>query len=278
MTALIAEPQTIIAPLPKSTTTNRSNGTTREPVPDSGFKDWTRLVFARLSQRHEHSTGAELLAWAIETFGSGLSIGTGLGASGIVLVDMALRINPEVDIFYIDTSYFFPETLQLVQRLEAHYQRNLRRVSTDVTIAQQEKRFGPNLYANDPNLCCHIRKVTPLKQALADSTAWVTALRHDQSATRKDVRMVQWNDRYNVVKIAPLAYWTEADIWQYIHEHDLPYNTLHDQGYPSIGCWPCTKPVADGDDLRAGRWQGFDKKECGLHEELTDRSLNSAQL
>jgi phosphoadenosine phosphosulfate reductase len=237
---------------------------------------WTRLVFARLSQRYEHSSGSDLLAWAIETFGNGLSIGTGLGASGIVLMDMALEINPDVDIFYIDTGYFFPETIDLVQRLEERYQRSLRRVASEISIPAQEKRFGPTLYANDPNLCCQVRKVLPLKKALADSTAWVTALRHDQSSTRKGVPMVQWNERYNVVKIAPLAYWTEADIWQYIQEKGLPYNTLHDQNYPSIGCWPCTRPVEAGADLRAGRWQGLEKKECGLHWELTEQSLNLA--
>jgi phosphoadenosine phosphosulfate reductase len=246
-----------------------------QPEPQIGVQDWTRLVFARLSHRYQHSDGVDLLAWATETFGAGLSIGTGFGASGIVLMDMALRINPDADIFYIDTGYFFPETLALINRLEVHYQRSLRRVTSDLTIEQQEKRFGPKLYENDPNLCCQVRKVWPLKKALADSTAWVTALRHDQSSTRKEVRMVQWNDRYNVVKIAPLAFWTEADIWQYIHEHRLPYNTLHDQNYPSIGCWPCTRPVNTGDDLRAGRWAGLDKKECGLHWELSDRVLTA---
>jgi phosphoadenosine phosphosulfate reductase len=247
-------------------------------TPAPAFQDWTRLVFTRLSQRFEHGNGADLLDWAVETFGTGLTIGTGFGASGIVLMDMALRLNPDVDIFYIDTGYFFAETEFLIQRLEQHYQRALRRVSTEISIEQQAKRYGPELYTNDPNLCCHIRKVTPLKKALLDSTAWATALRHDQSSSRKDVRMVQWNDRYNVVKIAPLVHWTEADIWAYIHEHKLPYNTLHDQNYPSIGCWPCTQPVAPGDDLRAGRWQGSTKKECGLHWELAERSLNSAQL
>jgi phosphoadenosine phosphosulfate reductase len=245
------------------------------PTPAPNFHDWTRLVFGRLNRRYDHSDGIDLLSWASETFGSGLSIGTGLGASGIVLMDMALRINPEVDIFYIDTDYFFPETYHLIQRLEQHYQRGLRRVSPDLTIAQQEKRFGPKLYTNDPNLCCQVRKVAPLKKALAHSTAWVTALRHDQSSTRKEVRMVQWNERYNLVKIAPLVHWTEGDIWEYIHDHQLPYNPLHDRNYPSIGCWPCTKAVEGGDDLRAGRWQGFNKTECGLHSEL---SLNSAQL
>jgi phosphoadenosine phosphosulfate reductase len=294
MNALIASPQYIgsatvphngpngVAALEGPATLSHSarNGaaaqTERQSTTSPDMNSWTRLVFARLSQRYEHSAGTDLLGWAIDTFGGGLSIGTGLGTSGIVLMDMALEINPDVDIFYIDTGYFFPETIDLVQRLEERYQRSLRRVASEISITAQEKRFGPTLYANDPNLCCQVRKVLPLKKALADSTAWVTALRHDQSSTRKGVPMVQWNERYNVVKIAPLAYWTEADIWQYIHEKGLPYNTLHDQNYPSIGCWPCTQPVEQGADLRAGRWQGLEKKECGLHWELTEQSLNLA--
>lgn len=284
MNALLTEtlPETEPAPLPEivtgrqrgaasagsaSTTESKSPA---KPGPTGDFRDWTRLVFARLSNRFQHGSGVDLLKWSIETFGTALSIGTGFGASGIVLMDLALRISPDVDIFYIDTGYFFPETYALIDRLEQHYQRSLRRVMSELTIEQQSKRFGPDLYKNDPNLCCHVRKVLPLNRALADSTAWVTALRHDQSATRKDVSMVKWNEKYNVVKIAPLAFWTEADVWEYIHEHRLPYNTLHDQHYPSIGCWPCTRPTGAGDALRAGRWQGFDKKECGLHGELAD--------
>lgn len=239
--------------------------TLAQPGVGANLQTWTRLVFSRLSRQYEHGTGVDLLRWAIETFGTGLSIGTSFGASGIVLMDLALRIHPDVDIFYIDTGYFFPETDQLIRRLEHHYQRALRRVATEVSIEQQEKRFGPQLYTNDPNLCCHVRKVLPMQKALADSTAWVTALRHDQSDTRKDTRMVQWNERYNVVKIAPMTHWTEADIWQHIHEYRLPYNTLHDHSYPSIGCWPCTQPVQAGEDLRAGRWRGRNKTECGLH-------------
>jgi phosphoadenosine phosphosulfate reductase len=262
--------QPTIAMPPTSTPVNRVRESSISNT-STGMNDWTKLVFARLSNRFQHGSGIDLLGWAIETFGNGLSIGTGFGASGIVLMDLALQINPDVDIFYIDTGYFFPETLALIRQLEDHYQRSLRRVATDITVEQQAKRYGPDLYANDPNLCCQIRKVGPLKKALADSTAWVTALRHDQSSTRRDVSMVKWNERYNVVKIAPLAYWTEADIWQHVHERRLPYNTLHDQNYPSVGCWPCTKAVSEGDDLRAGRWQGTEKKECGLHWELLDR-------
>lgn len=245
--------------------------TSSTTAPVGGFLDWTRVVFARLSNRFDTGAATDLLRWSIQTFGTGLTLGTSFGASGIVLMDLALRIQPDVDIFYIDTGYFFPETEHLIERLQNHYQRAFRRVATQLTLQEQQKRYGPNLYQNDPDLCCHLRKVSPMKQALADSTAWVSALRHDQASTRKEVPMVQWNERYNIVKIAPLIHWEEEDIWQYIHDHNLPYNELHDQNYPSIGCWPCTHAVQPGDDPRAGRWRGSNKVECGLHWELVTR-------
>ncbi|HRW05820.1 MAG TPA: phosphoadenylyl-sulfate reductase [Caldilineaceae bacterium] len=229
------------------------------------FLDWTRIVFGRISNRFDHAATTDLLVWAAQTFGTGLSVGTSFGTSGIVLMDLALHVNPDVDIFYIDTGYFFPETLDLMRRLEEHYQRNFRRVSTQMTIAEQEKRFGPRLYENDPDLCCHVRKVLPMSQALRDSTAWATAVRRDQASSRRNTPLVQWNERHNVVKLAPLAHWTEADIWNHIAEQKLPYNELHDRNYPSIGCWPCTRAVQPGEDLRAGRWSGREKIECGIH-------------
>src|SRR5690606_14514040 len=126
-------------------------------------------------------------------------------------------------------------------------------------------QYGPALYQHNPDMCCYLRKVEPLQTALADSTAWVTAIRRDQATTRARTPAVAWNERYNVVKIAPLIHWREEEIWDYIHAHQLPYNELHDRNYPSIGCWPCTRPVQPGEDPRSGRWQGWDKVECGLH-------------
>ncbi|MFN8492947.1 MAG: phosphoadenylyl-sulfate reductase [Caldilineaceae bacterium] len=254
-----------VEPIPFKNSSSVKQGNTANKAPASDALSWANLVFARLNNRFGHGEANDVMAWASETFGTGLSIGTSFGTSGIVLMDLALQVNPDVDIFYIDTDFFFPETHALIARLEQHYQRGFRAVKTNLTVAQQEKRYGPKLYENDPNLCCHLRKVEPLKQALADSTAWATALRRDQASTRTNTPMVQWNTRYNLVKLAPMVRWTETDIWQYIHEHQLPYNELHDRNYPSIGCWPCTKPVQPGEDLRSGRWQGKDKIECGIH-------------
>jgi len=267
-TVLMDTPLMQSAVLPQTSLAPQRKAASEKVAPEKTGPDlliWANLVFGRINKRFERGEASDVLAWASETFGSGLSIGTSFGTSGLVMMDLALRQNPEVDIFYIDTGFFFPETLTLIERLQQHYQRGFRVVQTNVTIAQQDKRYGPKLYENDPNLCCHVRKVEPLRQALADSTAWATALRHDQASTRANTAMVQWNSRYNLVKLAPLVRWTETDIWQYVHEHGLPYNELHDQNYPSIGCWPCTKPVKPGEDLRAGRWQGFNKVECGLH-------------
>jgi len=249
-----------------STTTMALKNPAPATAPD--FLGWVNLVFGRLNHRFDRGEAADVLAWSMETFGNGLSIGTSFGASGIVLIDLALQVQPDVDIFYIDTGFFFPETHTLIERLQQHYQRGFREVKTRLSIAEQEKRYGPQLYQNDPNLCCHLRKVEPLRQALADSTAWATAMRHDQASTRAQAPMVNWNERYNVVKIAPLVRWSESDVWQYVNDHGLPYNELHDRNYPSIGCWPCTKAVKPGEDLRSGRWQGTNKVECGLHWEV----------
>jgi phosphoadenosine phosphosulfate reductase len=252
-------------PTLESVAAPKKNPTAKSSTPSVGFLQWTYTVFTRLNARFEHGSAQGTLAWAIETFGSGLSIGTSFGASGIVLMDLALKIQPDVDIFYIDTGYFFPETAQLIQKLENHYQRNFRRVAPAQSVEEQSQQYGPQLYQRDPDLCCYLRKVEPLQQALHDSTAWATAVRRDQSSTRTQTPAIGWNERYNVVKISPLVYWTEAEIWQYVQSQKLPYNELHDRNYPSIGCWPCTRAVKPGEDLRAGRWQGFAKVECGLH-------------
>ena len=234
-------------------------------APAFGFLQWTYLVFQRLDRRFEHGDAEGMLTWAIETFGSGLSVGTSFGASGIMLMDLALRLQPDVDIFYIDTGYFFPETNELIDRLQQHYQRGFRRVTAQLSVTEQSSEYGPALYRHNPDLCCHLRKVAPLEIALADSTAWATAIRRDQAATRRQTPVINWNERYNVAKLAPLASLQEDEIWQYIRSRRLPYNELHDRNYPSIGCWPCTRAVQPGEDPRAGRWQGFAKVECGLH-------------
>jgi phosphoadenosine phosphosulfate reductase len=218
----------------------------------------------------------DIIRWSLAVYGNRLTMGTGFGASGLVLLDMTIRVNPNVDVFFIDTSMLFPETYELKDRLEARYQMQFRRVA-GIGLAAQTAQYGDLLWETAPDLCCGMRKVRPLAAALDGRGAWMAALRRDQSSTRSDTPILQWNERHQVAKIAPLARWSEADCWRYIHHHNLPYNPLHDHGYPSIGCAPCTRSVLPGEDLRAGRWAGHQQKtECGLHFENGQMVRNTA--
>lgn len=227
----------------------------------------TKDELALWSKAFERSDPKDVIAWSLAIYGQRLTLGTGFGASGMVLLDMAMRVNRAIDVFFIDTRLLFAETYALRQRIEARYGIMLRAVS-GMSLAQQEAQFGPRLWEAAPDLCCNLRKVEPLTQALAGRSAWMTAVRRDQAETRNATPILQWDERRAVAKIAPLARWSEQDCWAYIRHYDLPYNALHDQGYPSIGCQPCTRAVRPGEDLRAGRWAAHaHKTECGLHWE-----------
>lgn len=232
---------------------------------ETGFELWQIAFLGHLNRRFETSSAQEILAWSLGTFGSGLSLGTAFGASGMVLIDIALEMDSALDIFYIDTGYFFPETLALIQRAERHYGRPFRKVVPGPEADEAEAGSKEPLYRTDPDRCCSLRKVVPMKEALSDSTAWMTALRRDQSSSRATTPILRWSAPHALVKIAPLVHWTEEEIWSYLRQRNLPFNPLHDQGYPSIGCRPCTEPVAPGADPRSGRWAGLAKTECGLH-------------
>jgi phosphoadenosine phosphosulfate reductase len=152
----------------------------------------------------------------------------------------------------------------LIDETERHYGIRIDRRQPTLSLVEQEQREGADLYARDPDRCCAIRKVAPLAEALKSYEAWISGIRRDQTSHRADTPLLQWNVRHALLKISPLAAWSEADVWRYIHRYNVPYNPLLDQGYPSIGCFPCTKR-ASGDDARAGRWNGFNKIECGIH-------------
>lgn len=232
----------------------------------SELGQWMPALLAQVSERFEDSSPQHVLSWASETFGEGLTIGTAFGVSGMVLIDMAMRACPDgVDVFYIDTGLFFPETYTLIERAEARYGVKFRRLTPAQSVAAQADAVGDKLWERDPDACCRRRKVVPLSEALEGRTAWVTGLRRDQSPTRRHTPIISWNARRQIVKVAPLANWTEKDIWRYALANDVPYNPLHNQGFPSIGCQPCTRSVRDGEDMRAGRWSGRAKTECGLH-------------
>lgn len=236
------------------------------PLPPSpSAPTWVPVLLDQVSRSFEIAEPEEILAWALSTFNEGLAIGTAFGVSGVVLMDMALQINPDAEIFYIDTELFFDETYDLIRKLEDRYGRAFTRYAPELSVDAQAERFGADLWTRDSDQCCLMRKVLPMRRALQGRTGWVTALRRDQAGTRADTPIVALNRKFNVVKVAPLANWTERQIWQYVFDRQLPYNILHDYGYPSIGCRPCTQPVREGEDLRAGRWRGSDKTECGLH-------------
>lgn len=222
---------------------------------------------AAWAERLETARPEEVLSQAVERFFPDVALACSFGAEDVALADMLARIRPGVKAFYLDTDLFFPETYAVRDRLEARYPLAWIRVSPEIDLGEQARRHGPDLWTREPDRCCQIRKVEPLRRALTQMgfRAWITGIRRDQAPTRANARVVEWDARFGLVKFNPLARWTWGDVWEYIRANGVPYNELHDKGYPSIGCAPCTRPVAAGEDPRAGRWAGFKKTECGLH-------------
>ncbi|HLR77348.1 MAG TPA: phosphoadenylyl-sulfate reductase [Balneolaceae bacterium] len=216
-------------------------------------------------ERPEEAHPDEILKWAFDTFGSGMVLGTGFGPSGIVLIHRLQYLQLPVTVFYINTHLLFDETYALCDKIEKRFNISIIRVESRLSLQEQARQYGEKLWETDVDLCCHLRKVVPLRNYLADKTAWITGIRRDQSETRKQTKIIGKDPEYEVVKINPLAYWSRKKVWEYIHMHDLPYNPLHDHGYPSIGCVPCTEKVEPGEEERAGRWRGSAKTECGIH-------------
>jgi phosphoadenosine phosphosulfate reductase len=213
-----------------------------------------------------------VLGWALEKFGRQLGICSSFQAEGCALIDMAWRIDPDVRVFTIDTGRQPDETYQLIDRIRDRYGIRTEVFLPDMRVVEQmATRHGANLFYQDVNLrllCCQVRKVLPLRRALMNFDAWVTGLRREQWATRSNIRKIEIDhDHGGIVKFAPLADWTEEEVWDYIRANDVPYNELYDKGYKSIGCAPCTRAVANGDDPRSGRWwwETGAPKECGMH-------------
>jgi phosphoadenosine phosphosulfate reductase len=205
------------------------------------------------------------LRWAFVTFGGYVEIASGFGPEGVVLIDIAARVQPEFRVFTLDTDFLFPETYKLMEQVEQRYGIKVERLKSALTPEDQQQLHGPALWSRDPDACCNLRKVEPLRKKLSRLRAWVTSIRRDQTPERAGALKVQWDAKFHLVKINPLADWTAKRVWHYIHDHDLPYNPLHDRGFPSIGCTHCTRSIQPGEDARAGRWSGFNKTECGLH-------------
>lgn len=206
-----------------------------------------------------------ILRWAVETFHPRLMMATAFGAEGCCLIHMLAEIEPSVRIINLETGYQFPETLELRERIKQRYGIEVEFIYPEMTVAEYEAEHGGPLYTIRPDQCCHDRKILPLRKAVIGYEAWISAIRGDQTEHRKVAGIVQPDRKFGLVKINPLLQWTKKDVWSFIMKHEVPYNPLHDRDYPSIGCWPCTDPVRNGEDERAGRWAGTRKKECGLH-------------
>jgi phosphoadenosine phosphosulfate reductase len=207
----------------------------------------------------------DILRWAVERFHPRLTMATAFGAEGCILIHMLAQIEPRVRVFNLDTGYQFPETLELRERLKERYGIEVELVQPDLTVAEYEPKHGGPLYHRRPDQCCYERKIVPLRRALTGADAWISAIRRDQTADRSLAEVVQWDARFGLAKVNPLLGWSRRDVWNFVIQHDVPYNPLHDRGYPSIGCWPCTSMVAEDGRERDGRWAGMPKTECGLN-------------
>ncbi|MCX6379545.1 MAG: phosphoadenylyl-sulfate reductase [Armatimonadetes bacterium] len=222
----------------------------------------------RWSDSLEHAAPQEVLRWAVGNYSPSLMMATAFGAEGCVLLAMLSEIitkPAQIRLINLDTGYQFQETLDLRDRIRDRYGISVEYIRAQESVEEMERRFGGAIYKTQPDICCGIRKVEPLKQVAEGYSAWITAIRRDQTHARKSAGIVEWDSKFQLVKVNPLANWTKRDVWQYITDHDVPYNPLHDVGYPSVGCKPCTHSVGVGDDDRAGRWANSTKTECGLH-------------
>jgi phosphoadenosine phosphosulfate reductase len=224
-----------------------------------------KLAVDAVQQEAESWEAGRVLEWGFAQFASRLALASSFGAEDMVLIDLAARRRHDFRVFTLDTDFLFPETYALILETEKRYGLRVERARPALTPEEQARQFGEALWLRQPDRCCDLRKVQPLTAKLAELSAWATGIRRDQAPTRANARKIEWDARFGLVKLNPLADWTWERVWEYIRARGVPYNPLHDRGYPSIGCTYCTRPVKDGEDPRAGRWSGFAKTECGLH-------------
>lgn len=232
-------------------------------VPASPFN--AQSDFGELNRYFEQRPLDDLLAWSLAAFGNKLALVTSFGPTGMVILDRLAKLSPGIKVITIDTDFLFEETYSLREQVQRRYPIQLEIRKSVLTPARQAEVYQPDLWQANPDLCCHLRKVTPLREALAGLETWIAGLRRDQSSSRSDLPLVTWDTRYGLVKMNPLTNWTRSQVWTYLLDNDVPYNPLHDQGYGSIGCTYCTRPSGDSGDERAGRWPGSSKTECGIH-------------
>jgi phosphoadenosine phosphosulfate reductase len=240
-------------------------------IGQSGFRplEVTPQFLNYLSQQSlqlESASAEEILAWGVEHYAPYLTMATAFGPEGCVILSMLARIAPETYVFNLDTGYQFQQTLDLRDRIARKYGIEVDMLQPELTVPEYEVKHGGPLYKTDPGQCCFDRKIKLLRAGVQHKHAWMSGIRRDQSADRARAPIVGWDRKFNLVKISPLANWTKQDVWKRILGEKIPYNPLHDQGYPSIGCWPCTRAIVEGEnDDRSGRWSETDKTECGLH-------------
>lgn len=247
--------------------------TTPSPVTRPNLQPEGKLTPAHVRMLDDHfgkMTTEEVLEWAWTRFGKQAAIGTSFQGAGLVMIHLARKNKFDFPVFTLDTGLLFPETVELKSRLEQFWNFQIESLIPDVTVQQQDEAQGPELWKRDPDLCCTIRKVFPLRNKLSDLDCWITGLRRQQSDTRAGIGVIELyafdeHTGKDVVKLNPMANWSREGVWKYIQDSKIPYNPLQDQGYRSVGCAPCTQKTATGDNERAGRWIGFKKVECGIH-------------
>jgi phosphoadenosine phosphosulfate reductase len=220
-----------------------------------------------LNQTYETAHPTEILQWAAENFWPNIAASSSFQTQGLPLLHMLHQVAPEMPIIFIDTGYHFPQTLAFRDRMVHEWGLNLQIARATLTKTQLQQQYGSEPYRLNPDMCCYVNKVLPMKEAMRGLTAWISGIRRDQSLSRSKTRVLEVTAD-GVLRIHPMANWSEREVWQYIHEHNLPEHPLLAEGFMSIGCAPCTRPVFDGEDSRSGRWAGQAKTECGLHTVL----------
>lgn len=228
------------------------------------------LDVQRLSDSLDNKSLTDVLSWCWETFGRQAAIGTSFQGSGLVIIDHARKAELDFPIFTIDTGLLFPETMALKKRLEDLWSVDIESITPEQSVEEQAETMGSELWKARPDTCCQMRKVLPLQSKLATLDVWITGVRRGQSEHRKNTGILELYEfdklrGHYILKFNPMVNWSREKVWQYLGKEKIPYNELHDRGYRSIGCRPCTRPVNEGQDERAGRWEGFEKTECGIH-------------
>ena len=223
-----------------------------------------KAIVSHVGAELELAPAEHIIEWAVATFGARFCITSSMGDA--VLSHLASKVAPGIDVVFLDTGYHFVETIGTRDAVAATLPVNLLTITPVQSVAEQDAEYGPDLYKRDPDLCCALRKVAPLKESLANYDAWATGLRRAETHNRVIAPVVGWDDKKQKVKVSPLARWTDDEVQKYIAENGVLVNPLQYDGYPSIGCWPCTQRVAPGEDPRSGRWAGTNKTECGINQ------------